>query len=70
MDRVCKDYQKLKIFEQKSNGNAEENFSGLSSAPHGHIVFTVSLKPSLNLRPFKWVNCSFKRDNNFTPIVS
>ena len=32
--------------------------------------FTVSLKPSLNLRPFKWVSHSFKRDYNFTPIVS
>ena len=41
-------------------------FSGLSLAPYGHVGFTVSLKPSLNLRPFKWVNCSFKRDNNFT----
>ena len=45
-------------------------FSGLSSAPYGHIGFTVLLKPSLNFGPFKWVNCSFKRDNNFTLIVS
>ena len=41
-----------------------------ASAPHGHIGFTVSLKPSLNSCLFKWVNCSFKHDNNFTLVGS
>ena len=41
-----------------------------TSVPHGHIGFTVSLKPCLNLCSFKWVNCSLNRDNNFTPIGS
>ena len=37
--------------------------------PHGHIGFTVSLKPYLNVGSFKWVTCNLKRDNNFTPIL-
>ena len=41
-----------------------------ASAPHGHIGFTVSLKPSLNSCLFKWVNRSFKHDNNFTLVGS
>ena len=41
-----------------------------TSVPHGHIGFTVSLKPCLNLYSFKWVNCSLNRVNNFTPIGS
>ena len=40
------------------------------SVPHGHVGCTVSLKPCLNLCPFKWVNCRLNRDNNFTPIGS
>ena len=41
-----------------------------TSVPHGHIGFTVSLKPCLNLCSFKWVYGSLNRDNNFTPIGS
>ena len=40
-----------------------------TSIPRGHMGFTVSLKPCLNLCSFKWVNCSRNRDNNFTGDV-
>ena len=70
VDHVCKDYRKSQSFGWKTMAAQKKMFSGLSSAPYGHMGFTVSLKPSLNLRPFKWANCSFKRDNNFNLIVS
>ena len=38
-----------------------------TSTRHGQIGFTMSLKSCLNLCSFKWVNCSLKRDNTFTP---
>ena len=41
-----------------------------TSVPHGHIRFTVPLKPCLNLCSFKWANCSLNRDNNFTSVGS
>ena len=39
-----------------------------ASVSHGDIGFSVSLKPCLDLCSFKWVNCTFKGDNNFTPV--
>ena len=38
-----------------------------TSVLHGHIGLTVSLEPCVNLCSFKRLNCSLKRDSNFTP---
>ena len=70
MDMSVKIIKKFKSLGRKTMATQKKMFSGLSSAPYGHIAFTVSLKPSLNLHLLKWVNRSFKRDNNFTQIVS
>ena len=66
-DQDCKDYRRVPTSGWKNNGNAGEIFIGLyfsSTWTHG---LTVSLKPCLNLCLFKLLNCSLKRDSNFTP---
>ena len=63
MDHVCKDYRKVQWQRRRK-------CFVVSHQLHMDTGFTESWKPRLNLRPFKWVNRSFKRDYNFTPIVS
>ena len=60
--------EKSRSLGRKAMATQKKMFSGLLL--HIDTGFTKSLKPRLNLRPFKWVNRSFKRDYNFTPIVS
>ena len=69
-NKTLKIIEKFRSLGRKAMATQKKMFSGLLSALHGHIGFTVSLKPSLSLRPSKWVNRSFNRDNNFNPIVS
>ena len=58
--------EKFRSIGRKTMPTQKKMASGLSLTQYGHIGYTLSLKPGLNVRSFKWVNSSFKRDTSFT----